>query len=102
MQQKLTRRMAAEFSFLLAVPTMLAATVKSLYDMYKESPEVLKNTANLNTLLLGSGIAFIVALLTIKFLINYLQKHGFRLFGWYRIIAGTVLIILLLTNVIPS
>ena len=85
MQQKLTRRLAAEFSFFLAVPTMLAATVKSLYDMYQESPELL-NTDNLNTLLLGSAIAFIVAILAIRFFINYLQKYGFRLFGWYRII----------------
>ncbi len=102
MQQKLTRRLAAEFSFLLAVPTMLAATVKSLYDMYKASPETLKDTSHLNILFLGSGIAFIVALLSIRFLINYLQKHGFKLFGWYRIILGSVLIILLLTHVIPS
>jgi len=102
MQQKLTRRLAAEFSFLLAVPTMLAATVKSLYDMYRSSPETLKDTSHLNILLLGSVIAFIVALLSIRFLINYLQKHGFRLFGWYRIIVGSVLIILLLAHVIPS
>ena len=101
MQQKLTRRLAAEFSFFLAVPTMLAATVKSLYDMYKESPEVL-NTGNLNTLLLGSAIAFIVAILAIKFFISFLQKYGFRLFGWYRIIVGIVLLILIFMNVIPA
>jgi undecaprenyl-diphosphatase len=101
MQQKLTRRLAAEFSFFLAVPTMLAATVKSLYDMYKDEPEVL-NTSNLNTLLLGSGIAFIVAILAIRFFINYLQKYGFRLFGWYRIILGIVLLILIFTRVIPA
>jgi undecaprenyl-diphosphatase len=99
MQQKLTRRLAAEFSFFLAVPTMLAATVKSLWDMYKESPEVL-NTSNLTILLLGSAIAFIVAILAIKFFIGYLQKHGFRLFGWYRIIVGITLIILFYTGVI--
>lgn len=101
MQQKLTRRLAAEFSFFLAVPTMLAATVKSLYDMYKESPEVL-NTGNLNTLLLGSAIAFVVAILAIRFFISYLQKYGFRLFGWYRIIVGIVLLILIFMNVIPA
>lgn len=99
MQQKLTRRLAAEFSFFLAVPTMFAATVKSIYDMYKEKPEVL-NTSNLNMLLLGSAIAFIVAILAIKFFITYLQKHGFRLFGWYRIIAGITILILLFTGVI--
>jgi len=99
MQQKLTRRLAAEFSFFLAVPTMMAATVKSLWDMYKEQPEVL-NTDNLNILLLGSAIAFVVAALAIKFFISYLQKHGFRLFGWYRIIVGIALIILFYTGVI--
>ena len=66
MQQKLTRKLAAEFSFFLAVPTMLAATVKSLWDMYQEEPELL-NTGNLNTLLLGSAIAFIVAILAIRY-----------------------------------
>lgn len=101
MQQKLTRRLAAEFSFFLAVPTMLAATVKSLWDMYQESPELL-DTSNLNTLLLGSAIAFIVAILAIKFFIGFLQKYGFRLFGWYRIIVGIVLLILIFMNVIPG
>lgn len=99
MQQKLSRRLAAEFSFFLAVPTMLAATVKSLYDIYKEQPEIL-NTSNLNTLLLGSAIAFIVAMLAIKFFIGFLQKYGFRLFGWYRIIVGIALLILFYTGVI--
>jgi undecaprenyl-diphosphatase len=101
MQQKLTRRLAAEFSFFLAVPTMLAATVKSLWDMYQEEPELV-NTGNLNILLLGSGIAFVVAILAIRFFINYLQKYGFRLFGWYRIIVGIVLLILIFMNVIPA
>jgi len=99
MQQKLTRKAAAEFSFFLAVPTMLAATVKSLWDVYKESPEVL-NTSNLSTLLVGSIIAFIVALLSIKFLIGFLQKHGFKLFGYYRIIVGILLLILFYTGVV--
>jgi undecaprenyl-diphosphatase len=100
MQQKLSRRLAAEFSFFLAVPTMLAATVYSLYKMYKEQPEVLTHSGNMGTLLLGCGIAFVVAILAIKFFITYLQKHGFRLFGWYRIIVGIALIILFYTGVI--
>jgi len=99
MQQKLTRRLAAEFSFFLAVPTMFAATVKSLYDIHKEQPGIL-NAGNLNILLLGSAIAFIVAIIAIKFFITYLQKHGFRLFGWYRIIAGIIVLILIYTGVI--
>ena len=97
MQQKLSRAVAAEFSFFLAVPTMLAATIKSLYDVYKESPEVL-NTDNLNILVMGSVIAFIVAILAIKFFIGFLQKHGFRLFGWYRIALGIVLLVLIFSG----
>jgi undecaprenyl-diphosphatase len=94
MQQKLSREAAAEFSFFLAVPTMLAATVKSLYDIYKESPEVM-NTEHVNILLLGSLIAFIVAILAIKFFISFLQKNGFRIFGIYRIVLGIVLLIMI-------
>ena len=94
MQQKLSREAAAEFSFFLAVPTMMAATVKSLYDVYKDSPEVM-NTDNLNILILGSVIAFIVAILAIKFFIGVLQKHGFRMFGIYRIILGVILLALI-------
>lgn len=100
-QQKLTRRLAAEFSFFLAVPTMLAASAKSLLDVYKETPEVL-NTDNLSTLITGSIIAFIVALLSIKFFIGYLQKNGFKLFGYYRVIIGIVLLILFYTGVIKT
>jgi undecaprenyl-diphosphatase len=80
---------------------MMAATVKSLYDVYKETPEVL-STSNLNTLIIGSITAFIVAVLAIRFFISFLQKHGFRLFGWYRIIIGTVLLALILTGYIKS
>ncbi|MES1219909.1 MAG: undecaprenyl-diphosphate phosphatase [Bacteroidota bacterium] len=101
MQQKLTRKLAAEFSFFLAVPTMLAASAKSLLDVYKETPEVL-NTSNMGTLIIGSVIAFIVALLSIKFFIGYLQKHGFKLFGYYRVILGIVLLILFYTGVIKT
>jgi undecaprenyl-diphosphatase len=99
MQQKLSRKVAAEFSFFLAVPTMMAATVKSLYDVYKETPEVL-NTNNIQTLVLGSVIAFVVAILAIKFFIGFLQKHGFRMFGFYRIVLGIVLIGLIAAGVI--
>ena len=101
MQQKLTRALAAEFSFYLAVPTMLAATVKSLYDVYTETPEVL-SSGNLGTLLLGSVTAFIVAILAIRFFIAYLQKHGFRIFGWYRIAIGLVLLALILGGYIKG
>jgi undecaprenyl-diphosphatase len=99
MQQKLSRSLAAEFSFYLAVPTMLAATVKSLYDVYQESPEVLDGR-NLDTLLLGSVVAFIVAILAIRFFIRFLQKNGFRMFGWYRILLGIVLLALIFAGYI--
>jgi undecaprenyl-diphosphatase len=94
MQQKLSRAAAAEFSFFLAVPTMMAASVKSLYDVYTDTPEVL-DSGNMNILIMGSVIAFIVAILAIKFFIGFLQKHGFWLFGWYRIALGIVLLALI-------
>jgi undecaprenyl-diphosphatase len=97
MQQKLTRSVAAEFSFFLAIPTMCAATAKSVYDIWKEQPSLL-NTSGIEMILIGSLIAFIVALVAIKFLISFLQKNGFKVFGWYRIIVGTVLILLILNG----
>lgn len=99
MSQKLTRSLAAEFSFLLAVPTMFAASVKSFYDVYKDNPEVL-NTNNMGTLGIGSIISFIVALLAVKFFIGYLQKHGFKMFGYYRIVVGFIMLVLLFMKVI--
>jgi undecaprenyl-diphosphatase len=81
---------AAEFSFFLAVPTMFAASAKSLYDVYREDPSALAS-GNLSTLLLGSAIAFVVALLAIRFFIAYLKVNGFRIFGWYRIVAGLLM-----------
>ena len=98
MQQKLTRNLAAEFSFFLAVPTMAAATGYKLLKAWKENPELLKNKDNLIALGLGNIVAFIVAMLAIKFFIGFLQKHGFKLFGWYRVIAGAVLLTLVLTG----
>ncbi len=100
MQQKLTRPLAAEFSFFLAVPTMAAATGYSLFLKHwnengvetKGYQLILSNHNNLYAFIIGNVVAFAVALLAIKFFIGFLQKHGFRLFGWYRIIAGTVLL----------
>lgn len=97
MQQKLTRPLAAEFSFFLAVPTMFAATAKSLLDIVQEQPQVL-NADGIHYLLLGSIVAFIVALLAIRFFIRFLQQNGFRAFGWYRIVLGSVLIMLILMD----
>ncbi len=98
MQQKLNRNLAAEFSFFLAVPTMAAATGYKLLKAYKENPELLKNKDNLIALGIGNLIAFVLAIIAIKFFIGYLQKHGFRLFGWYRIIAGIILLVLIYTG----
>jgi undecaprenyl-diphosphatase len=91
--QKLTRKAAAEFSFFLAVPTMFAATVKSMWD----SKDMLLTSGSnqLMLLLVGNVVAFIVAYLAIKTFIGILTKHGFRMFGWYRIVVGLVLLILI-------
>jgi undecaprenyl-diphosphatase len=99
LQQKLDRRTAAEFSFFLAVPTMLAASVKSFYDVHKANPEVFVRD-NMTILLVGSIIAFVVALLAIRFFITYLQRHGFKLFGYYRILAGSLILFLIWQGVI--
>jgi undecaprenyl-diphosphatase len=91
MQQKLTRTLAAEFSFFLAVPTMFAASVKSFWDVYKEHPDVLVKD-NLTVLAVGAVVSFIVALIAVKTFIHYLQKHGFKAFGFYRIVLGVVIL----------
>ncbi|QXV66525.1 undecaprenyl-diphosphate phosphatase [Mucilaginibacter sp. 21P] len=96
MAQKLSRKAAAEFSFFLAVPTMFAATGKKLYDFYKEGHRFTGEEIKL--LAVGNIIAFIVALLAIKTFITFLEKRGFRLFGWYRILVGGVIIILYMTG----
>ena len=97
MSQRLTRKAAAEFSFFLAVPTMLAATVYKVYDLIKEGGmEII--TDNLSTLLIGNAVAFIVALLAIKFFIGFVTKYGFKAFGWYRILVGGLILALLFTG----
>lgn len=90
MSQKLSRTSAAEFSFFLAVPTMLGATAKKCYDYYKDG--YVLSYDQINFLIIGNVIAFIVALLAIKTFIGFLSKHGFKIFGYYRIIAGIVLL----------
>lgn len=97
MQQKLTRKLAAEFSFFLAVPTMAAATGYKLLKGYKTL-----TPADLKLFALGNVVAFVVALLAIRFFISYLQKHGFRMFGYYRIIVGIALLILLAAGIIDK
>jgi undecaprenyl-diphosphatase len=100
MQQKLTRRFAAEFSFFLAVPTMIAATGYKLLKSYKEHPEILKDKHNLMLLGVGNIIAFIVAMIAIKTFIHFLQKNSLRSFGVYRIIAALAIFIMMYTGTI--
>jgi undecaprenyl-diphosphatase len=90
MSQKLSRTTAAEFSFFLAVPTMLGATAKKCYDYYKDG--FVLSHEQINFLIIGNIVAFIVALLAIKSFIGFLTKNGFKVFGYYRIIAGIVLL----------
>lgn len=95
MMTKLNRKNAAEFSFFLAVPTMLGASlIKGM--QYVSKPGGMEMiTDNIGTLLLGNIVAFVVALFAIKFFIEFLTKYGFKAFGWYRIIVGSVILILL-------
>lgn len=92
LSQGLNRKAAAEFSFFLAMPTMLGATVKSLYDYYKENG--MFSTEEIQLLAIGNVVAFVVALLAIKTFIAFLTKHGFKVFGYYRIIVGVFILIL--------
>ena len=90
MAQGLNRKTAAEFSFFLAVPTMFAASAYKMLKGYKEI-----TTDNLDILLFGNLVAFIVAMFAIKFFISFLTKYGFKVFGWYRIVLGLFLLVLL-------
>ncbi|KQB37898.1 Undecaprenyl-diphosphatase [Flavobacterium daejeonense] len=92
MSQKLSRTAAAEFSFFLAVPTMLGATVKKCYDFYKDGYVLTED--QINILFIGNIVAFIVAMLAIKSFIGFLSKKGFKVFGYYRIAAGLILLII--------
>lgn len=110
MQQKLTQQLAAEFSFFLAVPTMLAVTVYSIvlkkwhwngvemkgYEM------IFSDGEHIQSFFVGSFIAFIVAILAIKFFIGILKKYGFKFWGWYRIVVGLFVIALIAMKVIAN
>ena len=97
MAQKLSRKKAAEFSFFLAVPTMAGATLLDLLDLFKEDTSW-ASTHNVTMLILACVVAFIVALLAMKWFVAFLTKYGFKAFGIYRIIVGGIIIILLLTG----
>lgn len=99
MTTKLTRKNAAEFSFFLAVPTMAAAGGYKLFKLLRDPSGAAMLQDNLITLLIGNVIAFMVALGAIKFFIEFLTKHGFKAFGYYRIVVGGLLLILLFSGV---
>ncbi|MGV1011510.1 MAG: undecaprenyl-diphosphate phosphatase [Flavobacterium sp.] len=92
MTQKLSRTTAAEFSFFLAVPTMLGATAKKCYDYYKDGFVLTHD--QINFLIIGNIVGFIVALIAIKSFIGFLSKNGFKLFGYYRIVVGIALLVI--------
>lgn len=104
MTQGLTRKNAAEFSFFLAVPTMAAATGYSFYKLIRVPDGGLFDfdfsilVDNMTALIVGNVVAFVVALLAIKFFIGFVTKYGFKLFGWYRIVVGIILLILIFTG----
>ncbi len=91
LSQKLTKKAAAEFSFFLAVPTMFAATV---YKMFKYYQKTAFKPEDLNILLIGNIVAFIVAVLAIRSFVKYVTEHGFKIFGYYRIIVGAAILVL--------
>ncbi|MBO7165172.1 MAG: undecaprenyl-diphosphate phosphatase, partial [Muribaculaceae bacterium] len=99
MSQGLTRKAAAEFSFFLAVPTMLAATAYKLLKLIMDPVQRAVLVDNMTTLIVGNVVAFIVALLAIKFFIEFVSKYGFKAFGWYRIIVGGAIIVMMLCGV---
>ena len=106
MQQKFTRHLAAEFSFFLAVPTMLAVSCYSIFFKewgkkpitYKGYELIRQSNENIASFIVGNIIAFVIAMFAIKFFINYLKIYGFRAFGFYRIIAGIILLVIILSG----
>ena len=97
MANGLTRKRAAEYSFLLAVPTMAGATLLDLLDILKEDATWV-NTHDLLMLAVGCVVSFVVALLAMKWFVSFLTKYGFKVFGWYRIIIGIIIIVMLLSG----
>ena len=99
MSQRLTRKAAAEFSFFLAVPTMLGATCLELYKLITHGDgNILTEGDNLAVLIVGSIVAYLVAIAAIKFFISYVTKYGFKMFGWYRILVGAVILVMILSG----
>ena len=95
--QGLTRKTAAEFSFFLAVPTMFAATVYKIYEFYKSGVSVQQEQINL--LIVGNIVAFVVAILAIRSFIGVVTKYGLKVYGYYRVIVGIIIILLMIVRV---
>ena len=98
MSSGLSRKNAAEFSFFLAVPTMAAAAGYKLLKLVLEPGGSAMLSEHLTTLLIGNLVAFLVAMAAIRFFISFLTKYGFKAFGYYRIVVGVLILILLLTG----
>lgn len=95
MTQHLSRKKAAEFSFFLAVPTMFAATAYKVLKLFLEPDGVNALSENIMPLLLGNVVSFVVALFAIKGFISFLTRYGFKMFGFYRIIVGSLILLML-------
>jgi undecaprenyl-diphosphatase len=87
---RLSRTMVTQFTFLLAVPTMIVATV---YTLIKKHSQL--SMDDLSLIVIGSSIAFVVALVVIRVFLEYIRRHSFQVFGWYRIIVGIILLFVL-------
>ncbi|GGH24198.1 undecaprenyl-diphosphate phosphatase [Sphingobacterium alkalisoli] len=96
MTQKLTRKAAAEFSFFLAIPMMLGASLVKLYGFFKDGNTI--SNEEISLLIVGNIVGFIVAVVAIKTFIDILTKYGFKAFGWYRIVLGLIIIVMLLSG----
>jgi len=92
LSQKLNKKTAAEFSFFLAVPTMFGATLLSMFNFYRDGGSFGGN--EITALVVGNVVAFLVAMAAIKSFITFLTKHGFKVFGYYRIVVGSILLVL--------
>lgn len=108
LSQKLTRKAAAEFSFFLAIPTMAGAMFKSMFMDEIETGAnaglrpyelLLQQQENMTAFIIGNAIAFIIAIIAMRSFVGYLTKHGFRMFGYYRILVGGIILILLLAGI---
>jgi undecaprenyl-diphosphatase len=99
MAQGLSRKTAAEFSFFLAVPTMAAASGYKLLKLLLDENRPDHVFEQWDILLFGNLVAFIVAMLAIRFFISYLTRYGFKIFGWYRIFVGLAILILLFAGI---